>query len=294
MNTGKRQRRNANIQLFFAIVFYVCCLYKIHLNEEHLNTVFSFLNDVFFYRLFAILLLTINAIALIFVMRKQGLLELRNYHPSLFYLLFSFVFYPCLNPFVLFSGSVFIVGILYNSFDLEGDNINRKIFHYSFAVGILALIHPPFIILLLFAYLTCITYRRFSFRIFLLPIIGVFLPILYKFSMLYIIGNDFSIPKNMPQIVSLLDFHNFKFTEISFMLIFAILLLIISLKLIHTLFVIIIKTSIWRRKKQYILLALFLFSLVFAFLYAQFYLEIALIMYSIVLSLHLMQIKMKR
>jgi hypothetical protein len=228
-------------------------------------------------------------------LRRLRLLELKNYQPSLFYLLFSFVFSACLNPPALFAGLVFIVGIFYNSFDLEGDNINRKLFRYGFSVGILALIHLPFIAVLFFAYLVCIVYRRFSFRIFLLPIIGVILPFLYWHSIGYIIGVDFSFQEIVQEIkAKLLEFQFFNIIETPFILIFTTVLLLTGLWLIRGLLILIGKISVLRRKKQYILLALFLFSIAFAFLYAPFYTEIALIMYAIVLLLHLIDAKKKR
>jgi hypothetical protein len=220
---------------------------------------------------------------------------LKNYQPPLFYLLFSLVFSDCLNPPALFAGTVFIVGIFYNSFDLEGDNINRKLFRYGFSVGILALIHLPFIAILFFVYLACIIYRRFSFRIFLLPIIGVILPFLYWYSIGYIIGISFSFQEIVQEIkANLLEFQFFNIIESPFILILTTVLLLTGLWLIRGLLVLIGKISVLRRKKQYILLALFLFSIGFTILYAPFYIEIALIVYAIVLSLHLIDAKNKQ
>jgi len=289
----KRKKRNRNWQLFFAIVLYACCLYKIITNlsftvENLQNTVFSFLNEVFFYRLFSIFLLTINTIALVFVMRRQEMVELRNYIPAVCYLLLSFIFSDCLNPLALFAGLVFIVGIFRNLFDLEEHNINQKMFQHSFCVGILTLIYFPFIALLLFACLSGIIYRRMNFRIFCLSIMGVFLPVLYWYSTLYVIGYDFSLSNDIQLSAErLLHFQFFNIIETPFTLIVSILLILTGLKSMHKLWTASGKTSVLRRKKYYILMVLLLFSIGLTFLYSQFYMEITLLAYSIVLSLQI-------
>ena len=283
------------MQLFFSIVFYAACVYKIVTEDAEVhNAVFGFYNAIF-YCLITSFLLIINAIILTLVVRGQKLIELKNYYPPLFYLLFSFLFPTVLNPLVLFAGLVFMLGIFPNLFDLEEHNINRKIFRYGFCVGILALLHFPLIVLLFFAYLTCLTYRRFSFRIFFLPIISVLSPFLYWYSALYILGYDFSFQENIQQMrESLLQFQFFNLTETPITLISTLFLLILWLRLLYFLWSFSGKSAVLRRKKYYILLVLFLFSMVLAFLYSQYYIEIVLMMYSIVLSLYLMFTKKKR
>ena len=292
----KRKKRNANWQLFFAIVLYAACVYRIFaVNEMPQETVFSFSQNALFFRSFSVILLTINAIILPFVVRRQKLIELKNYYPSVFYLLLSFLFPTVLNPISLFAGLIFILGIFQNLFDLEEHNINRKMFQSGFCVGILSLLHFPLIGLLLFAYLACFTYRRFSFRIFFLPIVGVFFPFLYWYSALYIFGCDLSLQENMRQMgESLLQFQFFNLTETPMILIAVILLSIISLFLIYSLWTASSKSSVLRRKKYYILLALFLFSMTFALLYSQYYVEMFIVVYAIVLSVHLVHANKKQ
>jgi len=168
-------------------------------------------------------------------------------------------------------------------------------FQSGFCVGILSLFHFPLIGLLLFAYLACFTYRRFSFRIFFLPIVGVFFPFLYWYSALYIFGCDLSLQENMRQMgESLLQFQFFNLTETPMILIAVILLSIISLFLIYSLWTASSKSSVLRRKKYYILLALFLFSMTFALLYSQYYVEMFIVVYAIVLSVHLVHANKKQ
>jgi len=287
MATGRKQRRNANIQLFFTVVCYLCCLYKIlephyFTNKIMKETLFFFLDRPSFCCLSAFLL-AINAIAMTFVLRKLRLIEFKNYFPSLFYLLFSFVFSTCLNPLILLVGTVFIFGIFYNSFDFEENNTHRKMFLIGFSAGILALIHLPLIAVLFFAYLVAVIYRRINFRILLLPIVGVILPFIYWYSISYIIGIDFSFQETLQQMkMNILHFQFFEMFKIS--TVFAVLLLLIALKLIHSLLVAIGKASVLRRKKYDIMLLFFLFSIVFSFLYAQFYWEILLMLYAIIIS----------
>ena len=289
MIATKKQRKNRNLQLFFTIVLYACCTYKILMGET--SAIFCFQNELF-YRLSSIFLLTINAIALLFVMRRQGLIELRNYQPALFYLLLSFVFSAVLNPLSLFVGLIFILGIFQNLFDFEDININSKIFRYGFYVGILALLYFPLILLLLLIYWACITYRRFSFRILLLPIISAILPFLYWYSALYIIGIEVFIQEDILQIGKrLLEIQHLNLLETPFILIFSILLLLVCLKSVHTLLLAAGKTSVLRRKKYYILLLLFLFSATFAILYGQFYFEILFVVCAIIISLHFVYAK---
>ena len=291
MITARRKRRNVNLQLFFAVVLYACCLYRILteqlvLEKEFQNIVFSFFYNALFYRLLSLFLLAANTILLTFVVRWQGLIELRNYYPSISYLLLSFLFPTVLNPLALFAGLIFIVGIFQNMFDLEENTINRKIFRFGFSVGILALIHFPLVLLLFFAYLACIMYRRFGFRIFLLSIVGILAPFLYWYSALYITGYDFSFQENIRQMgENLLKFQQFRITETPFVLIVTILLLGMGLKLMHKLWVASVKTSVLRRKKYYMLMIVFLFSIALAFLYSQFYLETFLIVYSVILAI---------
>jgi len=227
--------------------------------------------------------------------RKQKLVELKNYYPSLFYLLLSFLFSTVLNPFALFTGLLFMLGIFWNLFDIEENNINRKMFQYGFCVGILSLFYFPFIALLLVAYLACITYRRLSFRILFLPIVSLLFLFLYWYSALYIFGYDFSFQENMQQIgESLLDFQFFNPMETPITLISTILLLLIGLRLIYFLWRASNKSIVLRRKKYQIILLLFLFSMILVFFYSQYYIENALITYAIVVSLLLVATKKKR
>ena len=272
--------------MFFSIVFYAACVYKIVTADvEAHNAVLGFHNAIF-HHLLTVFLLTINAIAVTLVIRKQKLMEVKNYYPSLFYLLLSFLFPTVLDPTVLFAGLVFMLGIFPSLFDLEAHNINRKLFWYGLCVGILSLIHFPLIVLLLFAYLACFTYRRFSFRILFFPIVSLFLPFLYWYSALYILGYDFSFQENIQQIKGiLLNFQFFNPMETPIVLVSTILLIITGLALIYFLWSASSKSAVLKRKKYYILLVLFLFSITLTALYRQFYIEIALVMYSVVLAL---------
>ena len=283
----KNKKRSLNLQLFFTIVLYACCLYKIFTANGETPEIFCFQNAIF-YCLISVILLTINTFALTFVIRRQRLIEVKTYYPSLFYLLLSLLFSSVLNPLALFAGLLFIFGIFPNLFDLEENNISRKMFRYGLCVGILSLLHFPLIAILFFAHLASITYRRFSFRIFSIPIIGAVLPFLYWYSALYIIGIDFSFPQSMLQTgESLLKFQFFNISETPIVLVSSILLSIISLRLIYFLWTASGKSAVLRRKKYYILLALFLFSMICTFFYSQFYTGITLIVYVIVLSLQI-------
>ena len=284
--TKKKKKRNRNIQLFFVIVLYATCVYRIFtLNKMPQEAVFSLFPNILFYHLLSIILLTINTITLPFVVRRQKLMEQKNYYLSLFYLLLSLLFPIVLDPLSQFVGLVFILGIFPNLFDIEEHNINRKLFLMGLCVGVLGVIYFPFAALLFFAYLSCLTYRRFNFRLFFLPIASVLLPFIYWYSALYILGYGFSIQENILQMKdSLLQFQFFEQFETKKTLIFAISLSVISLVLIYLLNRLADKSSLLERKKYYILLILFLFSIIFALSYSQFYVEIALMLYAVVLA----------
>lgn len=275
------------MQLFITIVLYAGCVCRIFMADEmSQEVVFPFLQQEMVYRLTSIFLLTINTFVLIFVMRKQKLIELRNYYPALIYLLLSCVFSDILNPPVLLVGLVFTLNFFGNLFDWEESNINRKIFRYGFCVGVLALLYFPLALLLFFVYWMCIILGRVNFRSITLPILGLFLPFLYWYSALYVLGYDFSFQQIIPQMgKNLLAFSCFEITESAFTVISTVILLLICFKSFYSIIKLIGKMSVFRRKKYYILLILFLFSMIFAYFYSPFYWGIFLIASTIVMSL---------
>ena len=193
----RKKRSTVYWQLFFAVLTYLCCLYSIWTNElitangqVWLDGIFVFLYDYpFISRIITSVFLLINAVFLVFFLRRFSLIELRNYYPALFYLLFVFMFPQLINPWSVLTGFFIIVGVFPQLFDLDENNIQSKTFMYGLWCGILAVIDFYFIFLLLFIYLVCLLDRIYTFRSFILPVVGASVSFIYLFSILYLTNN---------------------------------------------------------------------------------------------------------
>ncbi len=193
----KRKRSTVYWQLFFAIALFFCCLYLIWTavpiagsQQVWLDGIFVFLYDYpFISKIITSVFLLMNAIFLVFLLRRFSLIELRNYSPALFYLLFIFMFPHILNPWNMLTGFFIIAGVFPQLFALDENNIQSKTFMYGLWCGILAVINFYFIFLLLFIYLACLFDRIYSLRYFILPVVGASVAFIYLFSILYLTDN---------------------------------------------------------------------------------------------------------
>ena len=195
MNYTVRKKRSTTYwQLFLTIVLLFGCLYEIWISASvtpnkqiWLDEVFHFLYDYpFISKIATSVFLLLNVVFLMLFLRHLSLIELRNYYPALFYLLFIFVFPHTMNIWSMLVGFIIIVGVFSQLFGLDEDSIHAKTFTYGLYCGILALIDFYFIFLLIFIYFICLLNRIYTFRSFILPIVGASAAFIYLFAILYL------------------------------------------------------------------------------------------------------------
>lgn len=311
--SSRRKQTTVYWQLFFTVVAYLCCLYSLWTNElvagngqVWLDGIFVFLyNYPFISKIITSAFLLLNAVFLVVFLRRFSLIELRNYYPALFYLLFVFMFPQVMNPWGMLTGFFIIVGVFSQLFDLDENNIQSKTFMYGLWCGILSVIDSYFIFLLLFIYLVCLMERIYSFRSFILPIVGASVAFIYLFSILYLTNNSpyisdfFAFARQKMQEMSLLNINIHEMGKafsahhyMSGMLITGNVILVM-----FSFFRLWSKASsvvINKRKKYYIfLLFILLFAIYILFFQAYNVLlnHILLILYAIIFSLSLSHIK---
>jgi len=198
MSYNVRTKRNTTYwQLFFAVVLFFGCLYEIWATnlvipdgQVWLDKVFIFLQDMpFVSKAITSVFLLLNVVFLMLFLRHLSLIELRNYYPVLFYLLFVFIFPQTMNPWSMLVGFIIIVGVFPQLFNLDEDSVHTKTFTYGLFCGILALTDFYFVFLLFFIYFICLFNRIYTFRSFILPIVGTSIAFIYLFSILYLTDN---------------------------------------------------------------------------------------------------------
>ena len=198
MNYANRTKQNTIYwQLFFAIIISICCLYEIWATSSAipngqiwLDEIFHFLyNYPFISKITISILLLLNVVFLLLLLRRLLLIEHRNYYLALIYLLFLFVFPQTMNIWSMLVGFIIIAGMFPQVFNIDEENIHSKTFAYGLCCGVLAVIDFYFIFLLIFIYLICLLHRTYTFRSFILPIIGASIAFIYLFSILYLADN---------------------------------------------------------------------------------------------------------
>ncbi|MDR1878284.1 MAG: hypothetical protein LBQ64_01820, partial [Bacteroidales bacterium] len=149
------KRTNVFRQWVCILIVYAACVFKIRemsLGFQSLSSVdvFAFLyaySDVCW--LLISILLFLNAISLLFFLRRYSLTGIRNYHPMFLYLLLSFVF-PCtITLWGMLTILVTINGLFPQLFDMDEKNIYVKTFIYGLWCGLLSLLYTPFLLLLI-------------------------------------------------------------------------------------------------------------------------------------------------
>jgi hypothetical protein len=309
----RRKRSTVYWQLFLAVVLFFCCLYSIWTaapiaasQQVWLDGIFVFLYDYpFISKIITSVFLLVNAVLLVFFLRRFSLIELRNYYPALFYLLFIFMFSQIMNPWSMLTGFFIIVGVFPQLFDLDENNIQSKTFMYGLWCGILAVIDFYFIFLLLFIYLVCLLDRIYTFRSFILPVVGASVSFIYLFSILYLTNNAhyindfFSFTWQKMQEMSLLnvDIHRFSNVLSANHYMSGILLVENVLLAIFSFFKLWSKASsavINKRKKYYIFLLFIFLSAIYILLFQTYNVllnHMLLILYTIIFCLGLSYMK---
>ncbi len=188
----RTKRSNAYWQYFLIVVLCVCCIVKIWKTKQDvhglwIDTALSLLYAKdFTYKLITTIFLLVNAVSITIFLRRFSLIEIRNYYPTLLYLLFIFIFPHNLTLWGTISGVFIIWGILPPLFDLSEDNIKSRTFSYGLCCGILSLIYTPFLLLLPLIYIVTLNERLYYIRAFILPIIGFLLAYVYLFVGFYL------------------------------------------------------------------------------------------------------------
>ena len=189
-----RKRNTMYWQLFFIIVLSCCCLYEIWTmasltssGQIWLDEIFHFLYDYpFISKIATSVLLLLNVVFLLLFFRRLLLVEHRSYAPILLYLLFIFIFPQMMNVWSMLTGFFIITGIFPQLFGIDEDNIHVKTFAYGLCCGILAVMDVYFVSFLFFIYFCCLLNRIYTFRSFLLPIVGFSIAFIYLFSIFYL------------------------------------------------------------------------------------------------------------
>jgi len=196
----KPKKANTNWQFFLIVVLYVCCVVKIWNTKQNAlelwaNNLFYFLYAKdYIYKLITSILLFFNTFSIILFLRRFSFLELRNYYPAMFYLLFSFIFAHTLSVWGVVTGTLILWGILPLLFGLNEENNYPWTFIYGLCCGVLSLIYPPFLLLLPLVYIVIFRERFYSFRTFILPIIGASIAYGYLFAGFYLLDKTEMIP----------------------------------------------------------------------------------------------------
>lgn len=137
----------------------------------------------------SVLLIISEAILLNFITQRFHLLKSQTYLPALVYvvLMSSIPEVLLLHP-VLFS-NLFLILALKRGLDLSGNaNSSSSAFDSSFFISIGSLFYFPSIIFLIFVWLSLVAFRSFSFRDWLITIIGICLPYLFALTYYYWFG----------------------------------------------------------------------------------------------------------
>ena len=312
MNYTKRKRSTIYWQLFFIIIIALCCFYRIWnigftgTGQLWMEGVLSFSYKYsFISNIITSVFLVLNAFSLVLFLRRFSLIELRNYYPALFYLLFVFIFPQIMNPWSMLTGFFVIVGILPQLFDLDEDNIQVKTFLYGLWCGILAVIDFYCIFLLFFIYIVCFMNRVYSFRSFILPVVGALVALIYLFSILYLTDNNqliidfFQFAGQKMQKMSLFNLDVQQATQMASTnrVVLAVLIAGNIFIGLFCFFKLLSKASsvVINRRKKYYMLLIFILLLTLYILFFQIYnlllIHLLLILYAIILCLCLSHIK---
>ena len=186
------------MQILLVIGLSVLCLYKIWDTaivpiEQTLSWLNVVLNNAFFNKLLSSVVLLINIITFQRILVKTALVNRDNLEPLVIYLLVSLMF-----PFLLLLPSLSLIFVLMffvgqKILAFSGIENPYSNFTIGLIVGILSLIYRPLIFLLGFVFISYIVAKNFSWKYFLIPILGALLAYVYYYAILYIFDyNDWA------------------------------------------------------------------------------------------------------
>jgi hypothetical protein len=134
----------------------------------------------------ALLFVVIQSLILFYVFQANGFFGRSNFLPAIIVLLsYSWnVDYQTMHA--LLPAIVLIILAVHSVIAMYGQQAAyRQVFTAGFSLGIAALFYIPLVYLLPLIWLTLITYRIFSWREYVISVIGFSLPLLYYFSWLF-------------------------------------------------------------------------------------------------------------
>jgi hypothetical protein len=301
---AQRKKENVLLQRLMIIVIFACCMGKIWTTQQKggelwIDVQFPFLyaNEIV-YKLITSFLLLVNAWVIVLFLRRISLIRVRNYYPAFLYLLFGFIFPGTLTLWGVIIGFFFIFFMLPALFDLNEENATSRIFSYGLLCGFLSLIYAPFLLLLVFIYITILKERLYNVRLFLFPVVGVLLVYIYLFSGCYLLDSmdmihEYKMVVQSQICIDHVRLNIFEGRATSFFILFLSMALLGLLAFFNVLRKSIFEV-IYKRKKYYLLLLFLLLQSVFTlffhlpyFLFAQ----IFLILLAILVCISMLYVK---
>jgi hypothetical protein len=219
----KNSSHKSNHQQFFLIFLLIIAFLKLFFEKFDtfsLNNYVSLFGNYFlelfktnyiYLKIISFLLYIGNVFVIIYILRKQKLIELHKYYPGFFYLLFNLFFLQTSMIIPLFINTIILIFLLPPFLNISEKNYKLEYgFVFGLFCGLIMLLYSPFIVFFLLIYLILIINGYYDWRSYIMPFLGLLILYIYFFSALYLF--DY---KNYS---SLLNFyiHQFKWNPILF------------------------------------------------------------------------------
>lgn len=270
----KNVSRNKSLQKIIIIIFSILGLLKLIFENKDL----SFLQDyvsvfgqhlfiVFeeyylFFKIGTFILFILNGFVLTYILRKHKLVELHQYFPCIFYLLFLLFFLTTTFFIPLLVNLLIIIFLLPPFFKISEKNYKEKNgILFGIFCGLIMLMYAPFLLFFFLIYLILILNNFSNWRNYMLPFIGLLITYIYFFSILYFIDfNHFNFL--LPAYILQFEVIPFAFFSANkYHIILYSLFIIIYLFFSYNLFSKSASMNIFIRKKYYFLLLSSFFGL---------------------------------
>lgn len=151
-------------------------------------------NSRLFSTLFSLLLIILQSYILIRLNFKFIFIESKTYLPSVLFLLYAsiFPFYHQLHP--LLIANLFLLFAIDRAFTFDKlRNQLKRYYESGLLIGIGVLFYPNLLYFVVLLWLTLIILRTFNWREWISSIFGIFTPIAFYFSILFLTNNHYEI-----------------------------------------------------------------------------------------------------
>lgn len=239
------------------------------------------------------LLCFIQALLINQIVNSNKILSRKNYLPGFIFIIFASFLpsYLLLSPAsVSFTFLILAVGKIFSV--IRREKVNSDIFDIGFLVAIAALFYFPAVLFLVFAYIGLATVRAFSYREWMIILLGFLSPFFVLFTFYFWHDDAASMFSNIANLHSQKWMAGFMFSQIEW-----ILLAVIGFITLFSLLILpaALYTSVIQTRKFSLLLVVFIFFTLVSFVLLQqadsahlLWLSLPL---AIILPMHLMQVK---